>query len=79
MSDTKETSNEQESKQAEAQFAIQKIYLKDVSFESPSAPAVFTDDWNPETNMDLNTSGKAIDDNVYEVELSITVTAKNKE
>lgn len=79
MSDTKETSNEQESKQAEAQFAIQKIYLKDVSFESPSAPAVFTDDWNPETNMDLNTSGKAIDDNVYEVELSITVTAKNKD
>ena len=77
MSDTKETNNEQEGKQAEAQFAIQKIYLKDVSFESPAAPTIFTDDWNPEINMDLNSSGKKIEDNVFEVELSITVTAKN--
>lgn len=75
MSDTQETTNEQ----TEAHFSIEKIYLKDVSFESPSAPAVFTEDWTPDINMDLNSQGHAIDENVFEVELSITVTAKNKD
>jgi len=76
MSDTKEATEE---KNNEPHFSIEKIYLKDVSFESPSAPAVFTDEWSPEINMDLNSQGQAIDKNIYEVELSITVTAKNKD
>jgi preprotein translocase subunit SecB len=75
MSNKEEPKNEN----AETQFSIEKIYLKDVSFESPGAPAVFTDDWSPEINMDLNSQGTPIDENVYEVELSITVTAKNKD
>ncbi|HFD32597.1 MAG TPA: protein-export chaperone SecB [Gammaproteobacteria bacterium] len=75
MSDTKEQANES----TEPHFSIEKIYLKDVSFESPDAPAVFTDDWSPEINMELNSQGHPIDDNVYEVELSITVTAKNND
>ena len=79
MSETKEATNEKASENAEPHFSIEKIYLKDVSFESPAAPAVFTDDWSPEINMDLNSSGKSIDNNVFEVELSITVTAKNKD
>ena len=79
MSDTQETNNEKASEKAEPHFSIEKIYLKDVSFESPAAPAVFTDDWSPEINMDLNSNGKSIDKNIFEVELSITVTAKNKD
>jgi len=75
MSDKKESTNEN----TEAHFSIEKIYLKDVSFESPEAPAIFTDKWDPEINMDLNSQGKPIEDNIYEVELSITVTAKNKD
>lgn len=78
MSDTKETTNEQSNENTEPNFSIEKIYLKDVSFESPEAPAVFTADWEPDINMELNSQGKTIDKNVYEVELSITVTAKNK-
>lgn len=77
MSDNKETNSETAS--VEPQFAIEKIYLKDVSFESPAAPAMFTEDWTPEINMDLNSNAKAIDENVFEVELSITVTAKNSD
>jgi len=47
--------------QNQQQFAIQKIYLKDVSFESPNAPAVFQDaEWKPEINVQLNTEGKTI-------------------
>ena len=79
MSDTKEATKEKASENAEPHFSIEKIYLKDVSFESPAAPAVFTDDWSPEINVDLNSTGKSIDNNIFEVELSITVTAKNKD
>jgi len=83
MSDTKETTNEetnaQNSENAEAHFSIEKIYLKDVSFESPETPTIFTDDWSPEINMDLNSTGKPIENHIFEVELSITVTAKNKD
>ena len=79
MSEKKEATNEEASENAEPHFSIEKIYLKDVSFESPAAPAVFTDDWSPEINMDLNSNGKSIDKNIFEVELSITVTAKNKD
>lgn len=79
MSDKNESSQEQATGNNEAHFSIEKIYLKDVSFESPAAPAIFTEDWSPEINMDLNSQGQVIDNNVYEVELSITVTAKNKD
>ena len=74
MSETKEPNKENS-----PHFTIEKIYLKDVSFEAPAAPAVFTEDWAPEINMELNSQGKPINDNVYEVELTITVTAKNKD
>ena len=79
MSDSKETTPEQSSENAEPQFSIEKIYLKDVSFESPAAPAIFTEDWSPEINMELNSQANPIENNFYEVELNITVTAKNKE
>lgn len=76
MSDSTEATKEEST---EPHFSIEKLYLKDVSFESPGAPAVFTDDWEPEINMDLNSQGHPIDEGIYEVELSLTVTAKNKD
>ena len=79
MSDTKEPTKEQSNENNEPHFSIEKIYLKDVSFESPAAPGVFTEDWTPEINMDLNSKGHPIENNVFEVELSITVTAKNND
>lgn len=62
------------------QFAIQKIYLKDVSFESPNSPQAFTDgEWKPQINVQINSSHQAIADDTHEVALSITVTAKHDE
>ena len=61
------------------QFAIQKIYIKDVSFESPNSPSIFTEQFNPEVNLQLNTNGTAIADNVYEVVWSLTVTVKQED
>ena len=62
------------------QYAIQKLYLKDVSFESPNSPHVFTDgEWQPQVNVQLNTSHQAISTDTYEVVLEITVTAKQND
>jgi preprotein translocase subunit SecB len=63
--------------QQEQQFIIQRIYVKDVSFEAPNSPAVFTQEWNPDTNLDLNTRVNPLANDNYEVELSITITVKS--
>jgi len=61
----------------EQQFVMQRIYTKDISFESPATPGVFRKQWQPKINIDLNTKSDKIDeDNNYEVVLTITVTAK---
>lgn len=73
-----ETDN-QKAQASGQQFAIQKIYVKDVSFEAPAAPQVFTQEWQPQHNLELNTSAKAIAEDVYEVVLALTVTATNQE
>ena len=59
------------------QFAIQKIYIKDVSFESPNSPAMFTKEWQPEVNLDMNTNTQSLSEGVFEVVLSLTATVKN--
>ena len=55
-------------------FAIQRIYVKDISFESPNAPAIFRKDWQPEVKLDLDTRSEKLEDNMFEVILSLTVT-----
>lgn len=62
------------------QFTVQRIYVKDLSFESPATPAVFKKQWQPKLNVDLNTRSNAIDsEGNFEVVLSITITAKLEE
>lgn len=58
------------------QFALQRIYVKDLSFESPNSPDVFQEQWKPQVSLDLNTSHSKLSDNQFEVVLSLTVTAK---
>ncbi len=65
--------------QAAEQFAIQRIYVKDISYESPNAPAIFRKEWQPAIQLDLDTRSEKLDDNTYEVVLSLTVTARVEE
>ena len=66
--------------QAEQQFSVQRIYTKDLSFESPATPAIFRKQWQPQVSVDLNTKNSAIDsEGNYEVVLSLTITAKVEE
>jgi len=60
-------------------FALQRIYVKDLSFESPSAPQCFRDEWKPEIKMDLNTENSQVDEKTVEVTLRITITVTNQE
>ena len=58
-------------------FQVQKLYLKDVSFESPNAPEVFREDWKPETNVQISTEAVQLAEGVHEVVLGVTVTTKS--
>lgn len=60
------------------QIAVQKVYLKDFSFESPNSPNVFTgNEWQPKTNLNLRSAHSAASNDVHEVVLTITVEAKH--
>lgn len=63
----------------EQQFQLQKIYLKDTSFETPNSPEIFTENWEPDVNVELQTAGKPLADDVQEVVLTVTVTVKVSE
>lgn len=60
-------------------FNIEKIYVKDLSLEIPHAPRIFLERETPEVNIQLHTKGERIDEGMYEVLLTITVTAKTKD
>lgn len=67
-----------EQQQQPGQFALQRIYVKDLSFEAPNAPKVFLAAWQPEVNVDLSTQANRLEDGKnFEVVLSLTVTVKN--
>lgn len=65
--------------QTSPQFAVQRIYLKDVSFETPMGAEVFKQAWEPSVQLDMNTKVNALGNNHFEVVLSLTVTASLKE
>ncbi len=71
---------EQEQSTSEKQIAIQKIYVKDFSFESPHTPDVFSkSDWSPKTNLNLRSTHTTGKDNSHEVVLTVTIEAKEDE
>ncbi len=66
-------------KAAAPAFALQRIYLKDASFESPRSPGIFQGQWAPKINFSLNSKSARIADGMFEVVLTITVEAKQEE
>lgn len=74
--------NGSESQQADSgsttpEFAIQRIYTKDISFETPHSPQIFQQEWQPNVDVQLNASSEKLAQDVYEVKLVITVTTKS--
>ena len=62
--------------QSERQFLVHRIYTKDLSYESPNAPDIFRQEWQPKHELNLNTKVNKLADDTFEVVLSVTVTAK---
>lgn len=65
-----------DAQQPQRAFFIQRVYLKDVSFESPRAPDIFKiADWQPNINVQVGNATHKLADDVYEVTLTVTATA----
>ena len=64
-----------EQQEKQVAFIIQRVYVKDISFECPNSPEIFKKEWAPEVKMDIDTQSKKLEEGVYEVTLSLTATA----
>lgn len=68
--------SEQENQQAQPVFNIEKIYVKDLSLEVPHAPRVFLEQGEPNIEMRIATQSEKLEDNFYDVSVTVTVTAR---
>ena len=66
----------EEQQNVEKQFAIQKIYTKDLSFETPNSPKIFMEKWEPVVDFNLSTRVETLENNLFEVVLATTITVK---
>lgn len=62
------------SEETNVNFSVHNIYVKDVSFEAPNSPQIFTLEWNPKLEFDIQMGRMALEDDLYEVTMAITVT-----
>ncbi len=67
------------SEQQEATFVVEKLYLKDASLEIPHAPQVFLENESPQIEVNLHNQAAGLDAGLFEVVLTVTVTAKHKD
>ncbi len=67
------------SEQENPEFSIEKLYVKDLSVEVPNAPQIYLEREAPSVGIQLQTSAQGLGDGVFEVTLTITVTAKIEE
>jgi preprotein translocase subunit SecB len=74
MADTDQAATQNEGEKTGIQ--PRKIYLKDVSFESPNSPDIFTLDWKPNVDIEIDSKSALLADDLHEVMLTLTVTAK---
>ena len=63
----------------EKQLLLQKIYIKDLSFESPKAPEVFTTNAAPQTQLNIRSAAREVAPDTQEVTLTLTVEAKGED
>ena len=64
------------SEQKQPLFNIEKLYVKDLSLESPNSPSIFLERENPNIDLQLNTQSVLMEEGLYEVTVTVTVTAK---
>ena len=60
----------------DTQFSIQKIYIKDISFETPNSPDIFKMEWKPVVDMHITNEATPLGEDLFDVVLSVTITVK---
>ncbi|MDG2176796.1 MAG: protein-export chaperone SecB [Gammaproteobacteria bacterium] len=65
--------------QSGQRFGVQRVYVKDVSFEAPDTPNVFRQQYTPQVNFSINNRSSKIDEGVYEVVLRLTADVKQED
>ena len=63
----------------QGKFEIQKVYVKNISLETPHSPQIFREQWQPSVHMDIANSVNDLGDNLYEITLSVTATVSHGE
>ena len=66
-----------ENQDAQRQFAVPRIYVKDISFESPNSPAIFQENWTPKIGVGIATDIADLGNGTMELALKVTVEAKH--
>lgn len=57
-------------------FSIERLYVKDLSLEVPNAPQIFLEQGDPEVDMRVSTASQQLEEGIYGVDVTVTVTAK---
>ena len=80
MADKKDspTANQQTQDPSAKILALQRVYVKDISFEAPNTPQIFTKKWQPKMDVHINTSFNRLQENIYECVIKVSITAKNE-
>lgn len=79
MASTNPSGNGNGNSTPQRQFTMHQLYIKDLSLESPNAPAVFAEQFQPEMKLNLQSSNKSLGSDLYEVVLHLSVHATVKE
>ena len=72
MTDT----DKEQASETQREFAIQRIYIKDVSYEAPNTPIIFNGEWKPESSLNLNSETRQVGDDSYEVDQGYQVIGR---
>lgn len=73
MTEENQVATAAEESQSPFEMQIQRIYIKDVSFEAPNLPTIFHQEWKPQLGFELDTETVLVSENTYEVTLHINV------
>lgn len=76
MAEENKAAEQGSEQQAQPMLQIQRIYVKDVSFEAPNLPHLFQQEWKPVLKFDLDTETNVLAENLYEVVLNVSIETK---
>jgi len=76
MQDQNSGLDNQTAEQGKKRIDMQKIYTKDISYEAPGTPEIYTADWAPQVSQEMHNSHKQIGEDLFESVLTVTITVK---